>query len=79
MEMYSIGAAYEILEDGNSAPAGYTKVSGHLIWSEKWTLQERQDGCWMATKYLIELVLSMQCSFNRMHLNCIPLCSPKWT
>ena len=25
----------EILEDGKSAPAGYTKVSGHLIWSVK--------------------------------------------
>ena len=31
MEMYNIGVAFEILEDGKSAPAGYTKVSGHLI------------------------------------------------
>ena len=35
MEMYNIGVAFEILEDGNTAPAGYTKVSGHLIWSVK--------------------------------------------
>ena len=35
MEMYNIGAAFEILEDGKTAPAGYTKVSGHLIWSVK--------------------------------------------
>ena len=33
MEMYNIGVAFEILEDGKTAPAGYTKVSGHLIWS----------------------------------------------
>ena len=35
MEMYNIGVAFEILEDGGTAPAGYTKVSGHLIWSVK--------------------------------------------
>ena len=27
--------AFEILADGENAPAGYTKVSGHLIWSVK--------------------------------------------
>ena len=31
--MYNIGVAFEILEDGKTAPAGYTKVSGHVIWS----------------------------------------------
>ena len=35
MEMYNIGVAFEILEDGKTAPAGYTKVSGHLIWYVK--------------------------------------------
>ena len=35
MEMYNIGVAFEILEDGKTATAGYTKVSGHLIWSVK--------------------------------------------
>ena len=33
MEMYNIGVAVEILEDEKTAPAGYTKVSGPLIWS----------------------------------------------
>ena len=33
--MYNIGVAFEILEDGKTAPAGYTKVSGHLIWFAK--------------------------------------------
>ena len=35
MEMYSISVAFEILEDGKSSPAEFTKVSGHLIWSVK--------------------------------------------
>ena len=35
MQMYNIGIAFEILEDGKTAPAGYTKVSGHLISSVK--------------------------------------------
>ena len=35
MEMYTIGVAFEILEDEKTAPAGYTNVSGHLIWSVK--------------------------------------------
>ena len=35
MEMYNIGVAFEILEDGKTAPAGYTKVSGRLIWPLK--------------------------------------------
>ena len=35
MEMNKIGVAFEILEDEKTAPAGYTKVSGHLIWSVK--------------------------------------------
>ena len=35
METYNIGVAFEILEDEKTAPAGYTNVSGHLIWSVK--------------------------------------------
>ena len=35
MELYNIGVAFEILDDGKTPPAGYTKVSGHLIWSVK--------------------------------------------
>ena len=33
--MYNIGVVFEILEDGKTVPAGYTKVSGHLILSVK--------------------------------------------
>ena len=33
--MYNMCVAYEILEDGKTTPTGYTKVSGHLIWSVK--------------------------------------------
>ena len=35
MEMYNNGVAFKILEDGKTAPAGYTKVSGQQIWSVK--------------------------------------------
>ena len=35
MEMYNFGVAFESLEDEKTAPAGYTKVSGPLIWSVK--------------------------------------------
>ena len=35
MEMYNIGVAFEIPENEKTAPAGYTKVSGYLIWSVK--------------------------------------------
>ena len=41
MERYNIGVAFEILEDGKTAPAGYTKVSGHLIWSVKMDFTRR--------------------------------------
>ena len=60
MEMYNIGVAFEILEDEKTAPAGYTKVSGHLIWSVKMDFTRKQDGCWMVTRHLIQLVPSMQ-------------------
>ena len=33
MEMYNIGVIFEILEDEKTGPAGYTKVSDHIIWS----------------------------------------------
>ena len=35
MEMYNICVSFEILEDVKTSHAGYTKVSGHLIWSVK--------------------------------------------
>jgi hypothetical protein len=33
--MYNIGVAFEVLEDGRVAPAGFTKVTGHLVWDVK--------------------------------------------
>ena len=38
MEMYNICVAFEILEAEKTAPDGYTKVSGQLIWSVKMDL-----------------------------------------
>ena len=59
MEMYNIGVAFEILEDEKTAPAGYTKVSGHLIWSVKmdftrkarWRLDGRKTPDPVGSKY----------------------------
>ena len=59
MEMYNIGVAFEILEDGKTAPARYTKVSGHLIWSVKrdfmrkarWVLDGHETPGTVGSKY----------------------------
>ena len=34
-EMFNVGVAFEILEEGQAAPPGRCKVSGHLIWDVK--------------------------------------------
>ena len=34
-EMYNVGVAFEILEEGQKAPPGWNKASGHLIWDVK--------------------------------------------
>eukprot|EP00957_Ditylum_brightwellii_P131219 10008170-Ditylum_brightwellii.AAC.1 len=33
--MTNIGIAFEILPDGQSAPVGWSKVTGHLVWDVK--------------------------------------------
>ena len=35
LEMFNVGVAFEILEEGQSAPLGWKKASGHLIWDVK--------------------------------------------
>ena len=35
LEMFNIGVAFEILEEGQSVPTGWKKASGHLIWDVK--------------------------------------------
>ena len=34
-EMYNVGVAFGILEDGSKAPSGWTKVTGHIFWDMK--------------------------------------------
>ena len=34
-EMYNVGVAFEVLEEGVRAPNGWTKVTGHLVWDVK--------------------------------------------
>ena len=35
LEMYNVGVAFEILEEGQNEPPGWSKASGHLIWDVK--------------------------------------------
>ena len=35
IEMKYIGVAFDVLEDHQNVPVGYTKASGHLIWDVK--------------------------------------------
>ena len=35
LEMFNVGVAFEILEEGQSAPTGWKKASRHLIWDVK--------------------------------------------
>jgi hypothetical protein len=35
LEIHNVGVAFEVLEDGKSAPQGWTKASGRIIWDLK--------------------------------------------
>ena len=35
LEMFNVGVAFKILEEGQAAPTGWNKASGHLIWDVK--------------------------------------------
>ena len=50
-EMTNIGVAFGVLEEGKSAPIGWTKVTGHMIFDVlRCFSPERPDGYWMGTK-----------------------------
>ena len=81
--MYNIGVAFEILEDGKSAPAGYTKVSGHLIWSVKmdftrkarWVLDGHKTPDPVGSKYAgVVSRESVQVAFTYGALNGLDVC-----
>ena len=83
MEMYNIGVAFEILEDGKSAPIGYTKVSGHLIWSVKmdftrkarWVLDGHKTPDQVGSKYAgVVSRESVQIAFINAALNGLDVC-----
>ena len=83
MEMYNIGVAFEILEDGKSAPVGYTKVSGHLIWSVKmdftrkarWVLDGHKTPDPVGSKYAgVVSRESVQIAFTYAALNGLDVC-----
>ena len=83
MEMYSIGVAFEILEDGKTAPTGYTKVSGHLIWSVKmdfkrkarWVLECHKTSDPVGSKYAgVVSRESVRIAFSYAALNGLDVC-----
>ena len=83
MEMYNIGVAFEILEDGKTAPAGYTKVSGHLIWSVKmdftrkarWVLDGHKTPDPVGSKYAgVVSRESVRIAFTYAALNDLDVC-----
>ena len=41
LEMFNVRVAFEILEEGQSAPMGWKKASGHLIWDVKMDLTRK--------------------------------------
>ena len=43
-EITNVSVAFKILPKGESAPTGYKKASGHLVWILKWISLERYDG-----------------------------------
>ena len=49
-EMYSVGMAFKVLDEGQKAPAGWHKVTGHLVWDVKMDFTSRQGGFWMDIK-----------------------------
>ena len=41
-EMFNVGVAFEVLEHGQKAPAGWLKVAGHLVWDVKMDLTQME-------------------------------------
>ena len=81
--MYNVGVAVEILEDGKTAPAGYTKVSGHLIWSVKmdftrkarWVLDGHKTPDPVGSKYAgVVSRESVRIAFTYAALNDLDVC-----
>jgi len=40
-EMYNVGVAFEILDEGQKAPKGWNPVTGHLVWDVKMDLTRK--------------------------------------
>ena len=83
MEMYNIGVAFKILEDEKTAPAGYTKVSGHLFWSVKmdftrkarWVLDSHKTPDPVGSKYPgVVSRETVQIAFTYVALNELDVC-----
>jgi hypothetical protein len=79
LEWHNAGVAFEILEDGKSAPQGWTKASGHIIGDLKWTSLGRQDEFRMVTSCLRLKDQHMRVLFPGKCVNSTDLCCAKLT
>jgi hypothetical protein len=39
--MYNVGIAFELLDEGERPPPGWTKTTGHLVWDVKMDLTRK--------------------------------------
>jgi hypothetical protein len=53
LDMYNVGVAFKVLEDGKGAPQGWTQASGHIIWDLKMDFTRKARwGTWVVTRWL---------------------------
>ena len=50
LEMFNVGVAFEILEEGQSAPTGWKRHLDILFGMSRWTSPGKRGGSWMDTK-----------------------------
>ena len=84
LEMYNVGVAFEILEDGKQAPIGWRKVTGHLIWDLKmdftrkarWVLDGHKTGHPVGSTYAgVVSRESVRIAFTYAALNGLEVCA----
>jgi hypothetical protein len=76
-EMYNVGIAFEILEDGEGAPKGWHKTSAHLIWDVKMDFTRK---CRLVLDGYKSPQLSLQlcwCGLKRECQDCSDICCPQ--
>lgn len=83
-EMYNVGVAFEILDEGTAAPSGWHKVTGHIIWDVKmdftrkarWVLDGHKTADPVGSKYAgVVSRDSVRIAFTYAALNNLDVCA----